>query len=250
MKIVVCVKYAASLGDDVGFTEAGTAVDPDYLEHALNEWDAYAAEEALRLRDRSGGEVVVISAGDATVEPGIRRCLAMGADRGVRVATDETAGGDVLGVADALAGVVCEEQPDLVLCGMQSSDEANGAVGAALAALVGMPCETCVVGVTVADGAADVRRELEGGLIELRRVLLPAVLTVQAGINEPRYVTFRAIKQADQKELAVVAAPPPRRRSRTLRMRVPERDRHAVMLAGDAREQARQIAAILHERLS
>ena len=249
MKTIVCVKDAASLGDEVAFTASGNAVDPEYLEYALNEWDPYATEEALRLRDLLGGEVVVASVGDMAAEHAVRRCMAMGADRGIRIAIDDIAVADALDVAEALAMVVREEQPDLVLCGVQSSDEASGAVGVALAALVDLPCETCVVGVTIADGVADVRRELEGGLIELRRLRLPAVLTVQTGINEPRYVTFRAIKQADQKALAVLAAPPPRSRSRTVRMRVPERDRHAVMLVGEVREQAGQIAALLHERL-
>ena len=251
MRIIVCVKQAASLGDEVGFTGDGRAVDPDYLDFALNEWDAYATEEALRLREAQGGEVVVVTVGDEGSDPAVRRCLAMGANRGVRVWSDGLAGADPIAIGEVLAGVIRNEAPDLVLCGVQSSDEANGAVGSALAALLDLPCETCVVGLEYnASGTARVRRELEGGLVELREVRLPAVITVQTGINEPRYATFRAIKQADQKELALRDAAVPTAHARVVRMGEPVREHHAEMIDGKAPKVAERIAAILKERLS
>ena len=251
MRIIVCVKHAASVGDEVEFTPDGKAVARDFLDFALNEWDAYATEEALRLRDALGGEVVVVSVGDESVEPAIRRCLAMGADRGIRVWHDGLAESDALGMAQALAVAIRTEQADLILCGVQSSDEVSGTFGSALAANLDLPCETCVVGLAVTgDGAADVHRELDGGAIELRRLQLPAVVTVQTGINEPRYATFRAIKQADLKELSVRLAEVPKTRVRTLGMRVPVREHRAEMLVGPASAQAGRIAAILHERLA
>jgi len=160
-------------------------------------------------------------------------------------------GGDPIAIATVLAGVVRDEAPDLVLCGLQSSDEANGAVGSALAAFLDLPCETCVVALEDgASGTARVRRELEGGLIELREVRLPAVITVQTGINEPRYATFRAIKQAEQKELAVRAVAIPAAYARVVRLGEPVRERHAEMIGGKAPQVAERIAAILKERLS
>ena len=251
MKIVVCVKQAASLGDEVAFAEDGRAVDPDYLDFALNECDAYASEEALRLREMAGGEVVVVTVGDEGADPALRRCLAMGADRAIRVWSDGLAGGDPIAVARVLADAVRAENPDLVLCGVQSSDEANGAVGSALAAFLDFPCEACAVGLELdGNGTARVRRELEGGLIEVREVQLPAVITVQTGINEPRYATFRAIKQAEQKELAVREAAVPRAHARIVRMAEPLREHHAEMIEGKASVVAERIATILKERLS
>ncbi len=250
MKVVVCVKQVGSLGDEVAFTADGRAVDPDLLDHALNEWDAYAVEEAIRLREANGGEVVVVTVGDGTAEAVVRRCLAMGGDRGIRIWSDELRGADPIAIARVLADVVGGEQPDLVLCGVQSSDEGSAAVGSALAAFLDLPCETCVVGLEhEGTGAARVRRELEGGLIELREVRLPAVITVQTGINEPRYATFRAIKQADQKELSVREPAVPSSHARVTRVSEPLRERHAEMLDGTPAEIAQRIAAILKERI-
>jgi len=251
MKIVVCVKQVASLGDEVAFTADGRAVDPDYLDLALNEWDAYATEEAIRLREANGGEVVVVTVGDEGADAAVRRCLAMGGDRGIRAWSDELRGADPIAIGQVLADVIRDEAPDLVLCGVQSSDEGSGAVGSALAAFLDLPCETCVVGLEHdRPGVARVRRELEGGLIELREVRLPAVVTVQTGINEPRYATFRAIKQADQKELAVRKAAVPVAHARVTRASEPVRGRHAEMLDGRPAEIADRIAAILKERLA
>jgi electron transfer flavoprotein beta subunit len=132
---------------------------------------------------------------------------------------------------------------------VQSSDEGSGAVGSALAAFLDLPCETCVVGLELESGVARVRRELEGGLIELREVRLPAVITVQTGINEPRYATFRAIKQADQKELSVREAAVPAPHARVTRASEPLRERHAEMLDGTPAQIAERIAAILKEKL-
>src|ERR1700680_4950682 len=124
MKIVVCVKLVKVLGDEVEFTPDGLDVDPDYLEHALNEWDACALEEALRIRERIGeAEVVAVTAGDKRSEDALRRCLAMGDDRAVRV---EASTLDPMSTARTLAACVAPESPDLVLCGVQSSDAVQG----------------------------------------------------------------------------------------------------------------------------
>ncbi|HSK16203.1 MAG TPA: electron transfer flavoprotein subunit beta/FixA family protein [Gaiellaceae bacterium] len=251
MKIVVCVKQVGVLGDEVEFAEGERDVDPDFLDYALNEWDSYATEEALRLRETAGdGEVVVVTVGDEDAEDTMRRALAMGADRGVRVWSDELAGADPITVARALAEVVRAEKADLVLCGVQSSDAVQAATGAALAELLDLPRVAVVIKVELGAGAATVHRELEGGLVDVVEVDVPCLLTIQTGINEPRYATLRAIKQADQKEIDVrepgdLGAPA----ARVRRMYVPAKGEGAAMLDGDAAAIAQRIREIVDERL-
>jgi electron transfer flavoprotein beta subunit len=253
MRIVVCVKQVATLGDEVEFTDDSRGVDADYLEYALNEWDSYATEEALRLREAAGdGEVVIVSVGDDEAERSMRRCLAMGADRAIRVAGESIPPGDPITTAKALAGVVCGEGPDLVLCGVQSSDAVQGATGTALAELLGLP-RVAVVKKLEYDGAARkavVHRELEGGLVDVTEVETPALLTIQTGINEPRYANLRAIKQAEQQEIPVVqpadlGAPA----ASVRRMFVPPKGEGADMLGDDPGDVARRIKELVEEKL-
>jgi len=248
VRVVVCVKQVRLLGDEVEFTDDGRDVDPDYLDAALNEWDSYATEEAVRLREARGGEVVAVTYGSKESEAALRRCLAMGADRAVRVEGPHAH--DPIAVAHGLADVVRDESPDLVLCGVQSSDAVQAATGTALAELVGLPRVAVVTKLEVGDGSASVRRELEGGLVDVVDVDLPAVLTIQTGINEPRYANLRAIKQAEQVEIAVRQAPETQAGSRIRRMYVPERGEGAEMLGSDAAGVARRIAEIVKERVA
>ena len=251
MKVVVCVKQIAQLGDEVEFTEDERDVDPDFVDFALNEWDSYATEEALQLVERAGeGEVVVVSVGDEDVEDAMRRALAMGAERGIRVWGDELAGAEPITVARALADIVREESPDLVLCGVQSSDSVQAATGVALAELLGLPRVAVVTKVSLGEGTATVHRELEGGLLDVVEVDTPCVLTIQTGINEPRYATLRAIKQAEQKPIEVrepgdLGEPA----SRVRRMFVPPKGEGAEMLDGGPSEIAARIKELVEERL-
>src|ERR1700759_117352 len=206
MKIVVPVKQVAALDDEFELLDDGSGVDPDFLELDLNEWDAFSLEAALLLREQTGedGEVVVVTVGDDEAEDALLGCLARGADRAVRVWDDSLADADVLVVARALAAAVGRESPDLVLCGVQSSDAVNGATGVALAGYLEMPHVAVVKQLEYdpASSTATVKRELEGGLVEVLRVRAPALLTIQTGINEPRYANLRAIKQAREKPMA------------------------------------------------
>ena len=251
MKVVVCVKQIAVLGDEVEFTDDERDVDPDFLDYALNEWDSYATEEALQFVERAGeGEVVVVSVGDEDAEEAMRRALAMGAGRGIRVWAPELAGADPITVARALAEVVRAESADLVLCGVQSSDSVQAATGVALAELLELPRVAVVTKISLGDGTATVHRELEGGLVDVVEVDTPCVLTIQTGINEPRYATLRAIKQAEQKEIEVrepgdLGEPA----SRVRRMFVPPKGEGAEMLDGSPAEVARRIKELVEERL-
>jgi len=246
VKTVVCVKQVRTLGDEVQFTDGGMDVDPDYVDLALNEWDSYAMEEALRLREAHGGEVLVLTCGGKESEAALRRCLAMGADRAARVERAEDH--DAIQVAHALAGVVREEGADLVLCGVQSSDSVQAATGTALAELLGLPRVAVVTRLEVGQGTARVHRELEGGLADVVDVDMPAVLTIQTGINKPRYANLRAIKQAEQVEIAVSQATDAPSASRVRRMFVPDRGESAEMLGTDPAEVAGRIAEIVKER--
>lgn len=264
MKIVVAVKQVAALDEEFELIEDGVGVDADYLEWDLNEWDTFSIEAALRLRDDAGGdghEVVVITVGDEEAEEGLLSCLAKGADRAVRVWDEELEAADVLAVARTLAAAVAREAPDLVLCGVQSSDAVNGATGAALAGYLDLPRVAVVTQLDwdAASGTATVHRELEGGLIEVLRIHSPALLTIQTGINEPRYATLRAIKQAREKPLEVVgldelgldeAALQAAAGSRTVALAPPERGVGAEMLNGSAAAVAARIVEIVQERMS
>ena len=250
MRVVVCVKQVLQLGDEVEFTEDGLDVDPDYLDAALNEWDSFATEEALQLRERLGGEVVLVTCGGKESEAALRRCLAMGADRAIRI---EVPGRDPFSIARALAEVVRAESPDLILCGVQSSDAVQAATGTALAELLDLPRTAVVTSIDYDEGSqkAVVDRELEGGLRDRVEIDLPAVLTIQTGINQPRYANLRAIKQAERVEIDVrsaAAGGTPAYRVR--RMFLPERGGGAEMIEGSPAEIAGRIAAIVKERLA
>jgi electron transfer flavoprotein beta subunit len=262
MKIVVPVKEVAVLDEEFDLLDDRPGVDPDAIEWELNEWDDFSVEAALQLREAQGdGEVVVVSVGDEEAEEGLRACLAKGADRALRVWDDSLEGADPLAVARVLAAVVERESPDLVLCGVQSSDAVQGATGVALAAHLGLARVAVVKALDydAGSGSATVERELEGGLTELLRVRLPALLTIQTGINEPRYANLRAIKQAKEKPLEVLgpadlalddAALAVASGSRTRAMAPPETGGGAEMLSGSASDVAGRIADIVKERMA
>lgn len=265
MKIVVCVKQVAALDDEFELREDGLGVDPDFLERDLNEWDSFSLEAALQLREQAGGdghEVVAVTVGDEEADEALLGCLARGADRAVRVWDEEVlARGDVLVTARALAAAVSREQPDLVLCGVQSSDAVNGATGTAVAGLLGLARVAVVkqLEFDAAAGTVTVARELESGLVERLRIALPALLTIQTGINEPGYATLRAIKQARDKPLEVVAPGDLGLEAGELEqiagtqlqaLAPPERGAGAEMLEGSPAELANRILELVKERVT
>ena len=254
MRIVVCVKHVAVLGDEIRFTPDEQDVDEDYYDRALNEWDACAAEEALRIRERRGGEgeILVVTVGGPSTEVALQRCLAMGADRAVRIAIEQPIH-DPIAIGRALSEAIAPELPDLVLVGVQSSDSVQGSTGAALAQFLGLPRVAVVKKVEYDHAArmAIVHRELEGGLVDVVEVDTPAVLAIQTGINEPRYPAFRAIKDAERKQISLVpAAEEGVNGYHIRRMFVPPKPEGAEMLNGGPADVARRIAEIVKERLA
>lgn len=252
LRILVAVKHAAVMGDEHEFTDDGRDIRGEYLEYTLNEWDDAALEEALQLTEKiGGGEVVAVTVGPEDAETSLRKVLAKGAHRGVRVWDDSLIGADPLTVARAIAGVARLENPDLVMAGVQSSDHAHGATGTAVARILGLPHAAVVVGCDW-DGGPKIRltRELEGGTRHSFELSTPAVLTIQTGINEPRYATMRMIKQARKKPLVVVDGSAVNDGSAgyaVRRMYVPESTR-AEMLTGSPDEIASVIAGIIREK--
>jgi electron transfer flavoprotein beta subunit len=262
MKIVVAVKQVAALDEEFELIDDGRRVDPDYLEWDLNEWDTFSLEAALQLREAIGGEgheVVALTVGDDEAQDGLLSCLAKGADRAVRVWDEELEGADLLAIARVLSAVIERESPDLVLCGVQSSDAVYGATGVALSGFLGLPHVAVVKEIELSGESVIVQRELEGGVVELVKVGMPALLTVQTGINEPRYATLRAIKQAREKPLDVVPLDElgldagviaSVAGARLVSLAHPQRGAGAEMLDGGPAAIATRIAEIVQDRMS
>lgn len=255
MKIVVPVKEVGSLDDEIEFVDGG--VDPDVLEYGLNEWDEFSVEAALTLKEELDGvEVVAVTLGENHDEDVLLGALAKGVDRAVRIEVDEgTQVGDPLKAARLLAPAIERESPDLVLCGAQASDTVNGATGVALASLIGVPSVAVVRSLELDGEAIVVERELEGGLAQRLKLNLPALLTIQTGINSPRYATLRAIKQARDKPYETVTladleidAAEARGGAEVVALAEPEQGSGAEMLDGNAEAVAARILEIIEER--
>ena len=208
MKILVAVKQIETLEEDFVLLEDGRRVDPDYLDRELNEWDEYSYETALRIMETGDGvEIVPITVGPEETEEALRKCLAKGGERGIRVWDEalENSAPNVIG--RVIAKVAEKEKADLVFTGTLASDHAFAQTGISVAAELGWAHAAVVSKFDYAPGDAQavLRRELEGGLEEEMTLSLPAVLTIQVGINEPRYASLRGIKQAKSKPIDLLS---------------------------------------------
>jgi len=241
MKIAVCIKQVPSRDWQPRVNEAGTWVRDGDAAFEMNEPDAYALEEGLRLKERHGGEVVVCSAGPARVSQVIREALARGADRAIHVESDELASADGIAVASVLADAMRGESFDLVLTGLQSDDLGLAQVGVVLAERLGTPHATIIMEVKVEDGVLRVKRELEGGWFQWVAMPLPAVLTIQSGINQLRYATLKGIMAAKKKEIRAVPAGPVRSRQRIVRLYAPQKTKQTQIIGGTPAEAAAEL---------
>jgi electron transfer flavoprotein beta subunit len=206
MKIVVAIKQVPDRDAQVRIAANGKWIDEADLQWAMNEPDAYALEEALLLKEKNSGEVIVVSAGPERVGSTIREALAKGADRAIHILCDDLNGQDALGVARLLAAAVKPENPDLVLSGLQSEDVGLGQTGVIVAELLGLPHATMILHVEKTDSGLKVKRELEEGWFQTIELPTPAVLTMQSGGNKLRYATLMGIKRAKTKELRTLSA--------------------------------------------
>jgi electron transfer flavoprotein beta subunit len=202
MKIVACIKRVPATDTRVKVSPDGTSIDTSQVEWIINPYDEFALEAALRVKEAAGaGEVIALSLGPAETAKELRTCLAMGADRAILVKDVQASRRDAQVTAQALAPVLAELAPDLVLCGKQSIDRDQGQVGILLAYALGLPCVTEISKLAVANGRATVERAGDGGTTERYEVTLPAVLTCQKGLNEPRYANLKGIMAAKKKPL-------------------------------------------------
>jgi electron transfer flavoprotein beta subunit len=254
MKILVTVTEVAEPDDE--FEISGQSIDERYLTYDLNEWDDYAVEEAVQVSEEYDDvEVVSVTVGPERAEETIRQALAKGVDRAIRVWDDDLEG-DLLDpgtTAELLAAVVEAEEPDFVFSGVQSGDTAFGATGVALAEHVGFEWAAVINEFDLDPDAAtaSVRRELEGGVEELTDVDLPAVFTIQTGINEPRYASLRGIRRAQQKPLDVETPEDLGVDAETTlslsSLEVPETESDVTYFEGSAEETAADLATFLRE---
>jgi len=239
MKIAVAIKQVPLRDSPLRINTAGTWIEEDNLSFEINEPDAYALEEALQLREKHGGEVIVISAGPARVAQSLREGLAKGADRAIHI---DVATLDILRVANSLAAALKAEAPDLILTGLQSDDLGYGQTGVILAELMGLPHSTIIMQVEVQPGRLRVKRELEDGWFQHIDMPLPAVLTIQSGLNKLRYATLMGIKKAKTKELKVVTAAEVAQASAVIeKIYAPEKNKQGQIFDGDAKSAAAKL---------
>ncbi|MBI3667808.1 MAG: electron transfer flavoprotein subunit beta/FixA family protein [Acidobacteria bacterium] len=249
MKIIVCLKQVPARDSVLRIDDAQAWVRETDLSFEINEPDTYALEEGLRLKEKHGGEVVVVCAGPARAASAIREALAKGADRGIHIEDEALARLDSFTTARALAAAIRAESFDLVLTGLQSDDLGFSQTGVILAELLGAPHATIIMEVQKMEGGIKVKRELEAGWFQYVEMPLPALLAIQSGINKVRYATLMGIKKAKTKELKRVTPAElgvdlkPRQIIR--RVYAPQKSKQTQFLEGPPKE----VAAKLLEKL-
>jgi len=245
LNIIVCIKQVPAKDAPLQILEGGAWIRETDIGFEMNEPDSYALEEALRLKEKHGGEVVALSMGPERVKQTIKEALAKGADRGIHVADDKFFLLDPLASARSLAAAVQKQKFDLILTGLQSDDHGFGQTGVLLAGLLGLPHATIIMQIEVADGRMKLKRELEAGWFQWVELPLPAVLTIQSGINKVRYATLKGIMAAKKKEIAtvpreslgVVSEPT----QRLERIYVPLKTKKTELLSGTPKEAAAKL---------
>ena len=248
MKIAVCIKQVPTREWQPRLTDDTTWVRDQDISYEMNEPDAYALEEGLRLKEKHGGEVVVVSAGPTRVQQVIREALARGADRAIHAQDEAFARADAAASAAAVADAVRDEQFDLVLTGLQSDDQGHAQFGPVLAERLGMPHSTIIMEVQVTDRTLRAKRELEGGWFQYVSMPLPALLTIQSGINQLRYATLKGIMAAKKKEIKKVTPPAGlTSRLKVVALYAPQKSKQTAMIGGAASEAAAELVRRLRE---
>ena len=247
MNIIVCIKQVPA--KDAPLSIAGNWIRESDIGFEMNEPDSYALEEALRLKEKHGGEVIALSMGPERVKQTIKEALAKGADRGIHIADDNFAQVDPLGSAKSLAVAVKEQKYDLVLTGLQSDDHGFGQTGVLLASVLDVPHATIIMAIEVDGQKMKLKRELEAGWFQHIECPLPAVLSIQSGINKVRYATLKGIMAAKKKEIRTIARESlgvsTELTQRVEKIYVPTKTKKTEFLAGTPKE----VAAKLVEKL-
>jgi electron transfer flavoprotein beta subunit len=245
MKIVVAIKQVPARDSMLRVNPGATWIQDSDLNYEINEPDAYALEEGLQLKEKHGGEVIVLCAGPARASQTIREALAKGADRALHIEEEDLSSADPLALARLMAQALTAEKPDLILTGLQSDDFGYGQTGVILAALMGLPSATIIMSVDVDGASIKVKRELENGWFQNVEMALPALLTMQSGSNKLRYATLMGIKKAKSKEIKRLTAAELGGIStpciRLDRIYLPERSKKSQIFDGPPKEAAAQL---------
>ncbi|WP_456467606.1 electron transfer flavoprotein subunit beta/FixA family protein [Archaeoglobus sp.] len=244
MKVIVLAKHAPDPESEISVASDGKSVNTSGLVYDINDWDRYAVEEAIRIKEDKGGEVVVVGVG-TNCDDTLRKCLAMGADRAIKIPVDTSF--DAYQTAEVIKEAIKDEEFDMILAGLMSQDLNNAQVGVLLAAMLDLPIATAVAELNVEDGKVIAKRELEGGYLEEVELPTPCVITVQSGINEPRYVSIMGIKRAKSKEMKEVSISPSISTLEIEKMYLPP-VKKAEMIEGDPSQIAEKLIEILKER--
>ena len=257
MKVAVCIKQVPAKDAPLHIAESGTWIRETDIGFEMNEPDSFALEEALRLKEKHGGEVVALSMGPERAKQVIKEGLAKGADRGIHIADDKFFLLDPLGAAKSLAAALKKENFDLILTGLQSDDQGFGQTGVLLAELLGLPHATIIMQIEVIQNEVQgqrlkLKRELESGWFQWVELPLPAVLTIQSGINKVRYASLKGIMAAKKKEIEVISreslgvAQEPT--ERVERIYVPQKTKKTEFIDGSPKEAAAKlIEKLRHE---
>jgi len=243
MNIIVCIKQVPA--KDAPLTIVDNWIRESDIGFEMNEPDSFALEEALRLKEKHGGEVIALSMGPERVKQTIKEALAKGADRGIHIADDQFAQLDPLATANALAAAIKKEKADLILTGLQSDDHGFGQTGVLLAGVLDLPHATIIMQIEVADGHLKLKRELEAGWFQHIECPLPAVLSIQSGINKVRYATLKGIMAAKKKEIAVITreslGPAAAPTQKIEKIYVPAKTKKTEFLTGSAKDVATKL---------
>lgn len=256
MDIIVCVKHVPETAEaELKIDGTGKAIDKTGLVFDINEWDDYALEEAVRIKEKQGGTVTAITIGADDSDSTLRKCLARGADKAIRLTDPKFNDSDGYAIAKILHSVIKNLPYSLILTGMQAGDDGNAVVGPALAEMLKIPHVTMVKKLELGAGTAKANRELEGGLEEQVEVRTPALFSVQTGINEPRYVSIMGIRKAMQKEIKLMTLADTGLTESDVgssgswtkieRMYVPPVEKQAEFLKGSPEEVAAKVTEIL-----
>lgn len=253
MKILVCMKQVPQKDAPLKLNESGTWIRDD-VSYEVNEPDAYALEEALRQKEKHGGEVVVITSGPARAQQVLREALAKGADRAIHLEDNAFVTLDSFNTAKAIAATIKDESFDLVFTGLQSDDFGFAQTGVILAELLGWPHATIIMQIERKDGGIRVKRELEAGFFQFVDMPLPAVLTIQSGINKLRYATLIGIKQAKNKPLKKVSLEEVKSAigenlQRVEKLYIPQKTKKTEVLQGAPAEIAKKLAEKLRDEV-
>jgi electron transfer flavoprotein beta subunit len=248
MKIIVAVKQVPVRDSVIRIDAAGKWIEEQDLSFEINEADSYALEEALLLKEKHGGEVVVLCAGPDRVGQTIREALAKGADRAIHIQCDDLVSLDTLALASRLAAAVADENADLILTGLQSDDLGLGQTGVVMAEILGIPHATIVMKVEVVGSLVRLKRELEDGWFQWVQLPMPALVTIQSGISPLRYATLMGIKKAKTKEVRRIAPEqlmPPAPPTVTLRrIYLPHRKKETQIISGTPAEAAAKLTEV------